>query len=72
MEEQIKFDESQYAYAMNQKTPSGIPGLVVRLGLAKDEEGAQKVLLVIFVVCVVATIAIFYSTTEAPSLVPAP
>jgi hypothetical protein len=49
----IQFQEPQYTRSASyDKGPSGVVGLVLRFGLAKDEAGAQKILLIILGLCI--------------------
>lgn len=41
------------------KPSGGLIGLVLKMGLAKDEKGANTVLIIVGVVAVIATISIF-------------
>ncbi len=72
MNNNIQFDEQEYARpGVVQKGPSGITGLVIKLKLAKDEAGAQKVLLIIIAVCVLIMIAIWwFPNSHRPPLPP--
>lgn len=59
MDNNIQFDEPEYtqpAAYHQKKGPSGLTGLVIRLKLAKNEEGAQKVLLIIITICILIII----------------
>ncbi len=57
----VEFNEPSYAtpYA-RQKQGSFISNLVVKTGLAKDEAGAQKVLLVIFILVIIAAVLVWW------------
>lgn len=49
-------EEQEYARSvMGSEKSSWLSGLVIKTGLAKDNAGAQKVLLVVFVLVVFAT-----------------
>lgn len=65
----LQFNEEQFTVpnAVVRK-PSFLAGLVMRLGLARDESSAQKVLLIALVVIVFAIIAInlFSGGSSAP------
>ncbi len=74
----LQFNEEQYMTPATAQKPSLIAGLVIRLGLAQDEAGAQKALVVVLVVVVIAIIAVnFFSGSSAappppPSITGAP
>ena len=56
----VKFSEPAYARTSPPAARSGfISRLVIRTGFTKDEKGAQKILLVVFVVAILATLLIF-------------
>jgi hypothetical protein len=55
----LQFDEPQYARpSAAAGRGSWLTGLVIKSGLAQDEQGAQKVLLVVLVLAVIATIVV--------------
>ncbi|PIR83480.1 hypothetical protein COU19_00045 [Candidatus Kaiserbacteria bacterium CG10_big_fil_rev_8_21_14_0_10_56_12] len=57
----IKFEEASYIQPLtSQSGPKGLSGLVIRSGFAKDEKGAQKVLITVFVLCILALIYIWW------------
>ena len=51
-------EEQQYARPTPTRKPSFMTGLVMRSGLAKDEAGAQRVLLIVLVLVILAIIAV--------------
>jgi hypothetical protein len=56
----VEFNENHptnYNYQPN-KGNGGISNLIIKLGLAKDSNGANKVMFIIIVVCVLLTIFI--------------
>lgn len=55
-----------------QTAPSGILGCVIRLRLAKDAAGAQKVLLIVIAVCILIMIVLWWSSIGTPIRVPLP
>lgn len=53
-------DESQYARpAFNSDKTSWLAKLVIKTGLAKDNVGAQKVLVVVLIITIAAIIAVW-------------
>jgi hypothetical protein len=57
---EVQFEENK---PMNYDLPpkkGGISNLIMKIGLAKDEAGANKVMLVIIVICIVLAIYLFY------------
>ena len=74
----LQFEEEQYELpaAVAQK-PSWLSGLVIRTGLAQDEAGAQRVLLVALALIIVAIVAVNLfsggsSAAPAPSVTGVP
>lgn len=56
----ISFNEEQtYLTAPVSAEKNGIPGLVIRWGLAKDEKGASKILIAAVILLIVIAIALF-------------
>jgi hypothetical protein len=56
----VEFNENRptnYNYQPN-KSNGGISNLIIKLGLAKDANGANKVMFVIIIVCVILSIVI--------------
>ncbi len=54
----LQFEEEQYEVpAAVARKPSWLSGLVIRTGLAQDEAGAQKVLLIVLALTIVAILA---------------
>ncbi|MES2226072.1 MAG: hypothetical protein V4480_04685 [Patescibacteria group bacterium] len=43
------------------KSVSGMKHLVIALGLAKDEEGAQRALVIVLILCIVGLGAMFFT-----------
>lgn len=68
--ENVQFNEPEYGARVSaQKQASGLSRLVMKAGLAKDDAGAQRVLLIIAILAVVAT-AIILWTVMAPAAPP--
>ncbi len=62
---QIRFDEpTEYGRPQQVGKSSAITRLVISTGLASDERGAQKVILIILVLVAVGTILIFIFGTK--------
>jgi len=58
--EGIQFDESRFvSQAPVSSSPSGIIGMVIKTGLAKDERSASKYLLFAAAVMVLASVILF-------------
>ncbi len=55
----IQFDEPQYAASVSAPKESWLSSLVIRTGLATDSASAQKVLIIVLVVTIVATILVW-------------
>lgn len=72
MDENIRFDESEYVSSAPVEADSWLTRLIIKTGLAKDSVGAQKVLLVVVVLIVVATIAIFWMNNSSSTPPPLP
>ena len=70
MDEQIQFEEPEYARSAALEKHSWLAGLVIKTGLAKDDLGAQKVLLIALVLIIVATIAVFWMSSNSSSQTP--
>ena len=69
---QFNDDELQYARpAFNSYKISWFAKFIIKIGLAKDNAGAQKVLLVVLVLVVLATVVVLW-TSNAPSSSPQP
>ncbi len=66
----IQFEEPVYAKSPESvKKPSQLSGLLIKTGLAKDDAGAQKVLLMVLVVVVI--LIIWINWPSSPDLGPA-
>ncbi|HVM59098.1 MAG TPA: hypothetical protein VMT80_02115 [Candidatus Paceibacterota bacterium] len=74
--DEVQFDEPQLGpRPVARSVPSAVARLVISLGLAKDNAGAQKALLVITVVAVLATVFLWWradSRSNAPVPLPTP
>ena len=70
MDENIRFDEPEYMRSTALDKPSWLSSLVIKVGLAKDNAGAQKVLLVVLVLVVLATVIVLWvsNASSAPAL----
>lgn len=71
----VQFDEPRYAAPASGtagKNPSPLSALVVRLGLAKDERGAQTILLGVIVLALAVSIGLFVTVTAEPPVEPPP
>jgi hypothetical protein len=57
----IRFEEdSQYGRSVsNLEKRSWLSGLIIKIGFAKDNAGAQKVLLIVLVITIAAIIAVW-------------
>lgn len=64
----VEFNEPQYAARTVSSRTSGIAGLVIKMGLAKDQKSANAVLIIVIVLCVLITVAVFL----VPALTPEP
>jgi uncharacterized membrane protein YtjA (UPF0391 family) len=56
----VEFNEnrpSNYNYEPNKNT-GGISNMIIKMGLAKDSNGANKVMFVVIIVCVILSIII--------------
>lgn len=68
----IQFEEPRYTQsASTERGPGGVSGMVIRYGLARDEAGAQKVMLAILALCVVL-IFILWTYSSSPAVVVPP
>ena len=58
--EEVQFDEEQeFARPRSNQGPKkGLEGLIIRWGLAKDSAGAQKILFIILIAIIAATVVI--------------
>ena len=64
----VEFNEPEYAARAVPGRTSGIAGLVIRMGLAKDQKSANTVLIVTIVLCLLVMLAVFL----VPALTPEP
>ncbi|MDP2593922.1 MAG: hypothetical protein Q8P36_01100 [bacterium] len=55
----IQFQEPQYGQSTSRQRYSWLTGLVIKTGLAKDDAGAQKVLIGVLVLTIIATVLIW-------------
>ena len=55
----IKFEEPQYATSISASKESWLTRLVIKTGLATDSAGAQKVLIIVLIVTIMATILVW-------------
>ena len=56
----IRFEEPQYNRPISgSERPSWLANLVIKAGLAKDNAGAQKVLIVVLIITIAAIVAIW-------------
>jgi len=56
----VEFNENQPTNYNYQPKKGGIGNLIIKLGLAKDEAGAKKVMIVIAVICFALSAYFFY------------
>ncbi|HQU08017.1 MAG: hypothetical protein B7X04_03450 [Parcubacteria group bacterium 21-54-25] len=70
--QQVQFDEeSQFARPLSRSARrSALVRLVINTHLAKDDQGAERVLLVIAVLAVIAALWIAFATFWAPAAPP--
>ncbi|HWH16302.1 MAG TPA: hypothetical protein VNU25_01825 [Candidatus Paceibacterota bacterium] len=64
----IEFNEPEYAARAVSQHTSGIAGLVIKMGLAKDQKSANAVLIGVIVLCLLVMLAVFL----VPALTPEP
>ncbi len=66
--QQVRFEEEQpfTRPSLNKEKKSFLVSLVIKLHLAKDNSGAQKVLLVVAIIAIVAAVWLFFSTFLSP------
>jgi len=55
----VEFNEGQIPNYNYQPKKGGITPFIIKLGLAKDEAGAQKVMIIIAIVCFALSIYFF-------------
>jgi hypothetical protein len=56
----VEFNEHQpLGYNYQPKKGGGISGLVIKMGLAKDEAGAKKVMVAVIIICFALSIYFF-------------
>jgi len=55
----IQFDEPQYTAPVSAPKASWLTSLVIKTGLATDSAGAQKVLVIVLIVTIVAIILVW-------------
>ncbi|MDP3996414.1 MAG: hypothetical protein Q8P86_01820 [bacterium] len=65
-------DENQYTpmQSMGTGSVSGLTGWLIKIGVAKDVTGANKILLGIAVVSLIVAVVVFWRTTRSPELIP--
>ncbi len=70
----ISFNEPKYSSATRTKGPTGLMGLAIRSGLARDERSAQIVLLVVAALFFAAAIGVYLmqNTSDAGTNIPDP
>jgi hypothetical protein len=56
----VEFNEGQIPNYNYQPKKAGIAQLIIKLGLAKDEAGAQKIMIVITILCFALSFYFFY------------
>jgi len=59
-DDNIQYSAENYAPARQGQPVGGLSGLVIRMGLAKDEKSANTVLMGILVVCVVVGVGVWF------------
>jgi len=58
---EVQFDEHMpLGYGYKAPPKGGITYLIIRMGLAKDEAGSKKVMLVITILCFILSFYFFY------------
>jgi hypothetical protein len=58
----VSFNEPQYRRNVSSSAkPSFLSNLVIRMGLAKDPQGAQRILFILFVIAAVAAIIVIWT-----------
>jgi len=69
---EIQFDEPQFESRrpLMQKARLGLTGLVIRLGLANDEAGANKFQLALIIICVLVMLYIWWPSIMGMLAVP--
>jgi len=55
----IQFQEPQYGTPLAGPKRSWLTGLVIKTGLATDDAGAQKVLLIVLILTIIATVLVW-------------
>ena len=55
----VEFNENQPVNYNYPPKKSGVSNLIIKIGLAKDEAGAQKIMIVIIVLCFALSIYFF-------------
>ena len=59
----VEFDEHQpLGYNFYQPKRGGLTNLMIKLGLANDEAGAKRVMIVIMIICFALSIYFFYKS----------
>jgi len=56
----VQYSAENYAPARQSQSAGGLSGLIMRLGLAKNEKQANKVLIITAIVCVVLGAAVWF------------
>lgn len=56
----VEFNEGQIPNYNYQPKKSSIAGLIIKMGLAKDDAGAQKIMIILTVICFALSIYFFY------------
>ena len=57
---EVEFNENQQSGYNYSPKKMSIAGLLIRLGLAKNEAGARKVMIVVIILCFALSIYFFY------------
>ena len=58
--DQIQYDVGDSAPARREQKSGGLNGLMIRMGLAKDAEQANKVMMIILAICIVVGVGVWF------------
>ncbi|MBP6860588.1 MAG: hypothetical protein KBC38_03460 [Candidatus Pacebacteria bacterium] len=68
----VSFNEPQYRSVQRGNRSSFLANMAIKMGLAKDDAGAQKALIVIAALVLAATVAVYFYAFPAPPPPPPP
>lgn len=59
-DDQIQYDPENYAPPGRREEKNGLVGMLIRMGVAKDEKQANTVFIVVLAICIVVGVGIWF------------